>query len=145
MRISDWSSDVCSSDLNEIQTAETEKKKSLFRRMKEGLTRSTRTISDGITGIFTKKKLDRATLDELEELLISADLGLEAAADIVAAVGKGRPDKEVTAEEIRSIVAEDNANVLTPGAKHFVIDYTKNTFTILMPGVNGEGKKTKTP
>ena len=119
-----------------------EKKRSLFQRMKEGLTRSTRTISDGITGIFTKKKLDRATLGELEELLISADLGLDVAADIVAAVGKGRHDKEVTSEEIRTIVADEISIVLDPVAKPFLIDGTKKPFCVLMVGVNGAGKTT---
>jgi fused signal recognition particle receptor len=129
-------------DANDNQAPEGTRKRSLFQRMKEGLTRSSRTISDGITGIFTKKKLDRATLDELEELLITADLGLEASAEIVAAVGKGRHDKEVTAEEIRSIVADEIAEVLAPVAKPFVIDETKKPFTVLMVGVNGAGKTT---
>ena len=124
------------------ETQEEKKKKSLFQRMKEGLSRSSRTISDGITGIFTKKKLDRATLDDLEDLLITADLGLEAAADIVAAVGKGRHDKEVSADEIRSIVANEISEVLSPVAKPFVIDETKKPFTVLMVGVNGAGKTT---
>lgn len=124
------------------ETQEEIKKKSLFQRMKEGLSRSTRTISDGITGIFTKKKLDRATLDDLEDLLITADLGLEAAADIVAAVGKGRHDKEVSADEIRTIVADEISEVLNPVAKPFVIDETKKPFTVLMVGVNGAGKTT---
>ena len=124
------------------ETQEETKRKSLFQRMKEGLSRSTRTISDGITGIFTKKKLDRATLDDLEDLLITADLGLEAAADIVAAVGKGRHDKEVSADEIRTIVANEISEVLNPVAKPFVIDETKKPFTVLMVGVNGAGKTT---
>jgi fused signal recognition particle receptor len=121
---------------------EQQKKRSFFQRMKEGLSRSTRTISDGITGIFTKKKLDRATLDELEELLIGADLGLDTAADIVAAVGKGRHDKEVTAEEIRAIVAGEISKVLTPVSKPLVIDAAKKPFVVLMVGVNGAGKTT---
>ena len=127
---------------SESPEADTGKKKSLFQRMKEGLTRSTRTLSDGITGIFTKKKLDRATLDDLEDLLITADLGLEAAADIVAAVGKGRHDKEVSADEIRNIVADEISEVLNPIAKPFVIDDSKKPFTVLMVGVNGAGKTT---
>tara|TARA_R110000868_G_scaffold37785_3_gene133218 strand:+ start:2173 stop:3147 length:975 start_codon:yes stop_codon:yes gene_type:complete len=129
-------------DATDIPSPDTEKKRSLFQRMKEGLTRSSRNLSDGITGIFTKKKLDRTTLGELEDLLISADLGLEAAADIVAAVGKGRHDKEVTGEEIREIVADEIATVLTPVALPFTIDSTRRPFTVLMVGVNGAGKTT---
>jgi fused signal recognition particle receptor len=122
--------------------AEQQKKRSLFQRMKEGLARSTRTISDGITGIFTKKKLDRATLDELEELLISADLGVETAAAVAEAVGRDRYDKEVSAEDIRSIVAGEIAAVLKPVAKPFVIDASRKPFVVLMVGVNGAGKTT---
>lgn len=129
-------------DATEPQSSDTVKKRSLFQRMKEGLTRSSRNISDGITGIFTKKKLDRVTLGELEDLLITADLGLEAAADIVAAVGKGRHDKEVSAEEIREIVADQIAAVLAPVALPFIIDPARKPFTVLMVGVNGAGKTT---
>jgi fused signal recognition particle receptor len=119
-----------------------EKKKSFFQRMKEGLARSTRNISDGITGIFTRKKLDRATLDELEELLIAADLGIDTAAAVAEAVGKDRYDKEVTPEEIRAIVASEIAKVLAPVAKPFAIDAAKKPFVVLMVGVNGAGKTT---
>ncbi|MDO9125803.1 MAG: signal recognition particle receptor subunit alpha, partial [Parvibaculum sp.] len=128
--------------MSESGTETTEKKKSLFQRMKEGLTRSTKNLSDGIAGIFTKKKLDRATLDELEELLIGADLGLDAAAAIAEAVGKDRYDKEVSPEEIRKIVADEIAEVLKPVEKPLEIDATKKPFVILMAGVNGAGKTT---
>ena len=119
-----------------------EKKKSLFQRMKEGLTRSTKSLSDGITGIFTKKKLDAATLEELEELLIAADLGLDAAAAVTEAVGKDRYDKEVSPEEIRTILAGEIAKVLKPVEQPLTIDAAKRPFVILMAGVNGAGKTT---
>ncbi|KAB7742235.1 signal recognition particle-docking protein FtsY [Parvibaculum sedimenti] len=121
---------------------EQQKKKSFFQRMKDGLSRSTRTISDGITGIFIRKKLDRATLDELEELLIAADLGIDTAASVADAVGKDRYDKEVTPEEIRGIVASEISKVLAPVAKPFAIDAEKKPFVVLMVGVNGAGKTT---
>lgn len=124
------------------ETQEQQKRKSLFQRMKEGLARSTRTLSDGIAGIFTKKKLDRATLDELEELLIAADLGLDTAAAIAEAVAKDRYDKEVTPEEIRAIVAGEIAKVLAPVEKPFVIETAHKPFVVLMVGVNGAGKTT---
>ena len=128
--------------MSETDTETGEKKKSLFQRMKEGLTRSTKSLSDGITGIFTKKKLDAATLEELEELLIAADLGLDAAAAVTEAVGKDRYDKEVSPEEIRSILASEIAKVLTPVEQALTIDADKKPFVILMAGVNGAGKTT---
>jgi fused signal recognition particle receptor len=128
--------------VSETDTETGEKKKSLFQRMKEGLTRSTKSLSDGITGIFTKKKLDAATLEELEELLIAADLGLDAAAAVTEAVGKDRYDKEVSPEEIRVILASEIAKVLKPVEHPLEIDGTKKPFVILMAGVNGAGKTT---
>jgi len=127
-------------ETGEVQ--EQQKKRSLFQRMKEGLARSTRTISDGITGIFTKRKLDQATLDELEELLIAADLGVDTALAITEAVGRDRYNKEVTPEEIRTILADEIAKVLAPVEKPFVIDASKKPFVVLMVGVNGAGKTT---
>lgn len=128
--------------MSETDTETGEKKKSLFQRMKEGLTRSTKSLSDGITGIFTKKKLDAATLEELEELLISADLGLDAAAAVTEAVGRDRYDKEVSPEEIRNILASEIARVLKPVEQPLEIDATKKPFVLLMAGVNGAGKTT---
>ena len=128
--------------MSETDTETGEKKKSLFQRMKEGLTRSTKSLSDGITGIFTKKKLDAATLEELEELLIAADLGLDAAAAVTEAVGRDRYDKEVSPEEIRTILASEIAKVLKPVERPLEIDATKKPFVLLMAGVNGAGKTT---
>jgi fused signal recognition particle receptor len=128
--------------VSETDTETGEKKKSLFQRMKEGLTRSTKSLSDGVTGIFTKRKLDAATLEELEELLISADLGLDAAAAVTEAVGKDRYDKEVSPEEIRAILAGEIAKVLKPVERPLAIDAAKKPFVILMAGVNGAGKTT---
>lgn len=121
---------------------DTAEKKSIFRRMKEGLSRSARTLSDGVTSIFTKRRLDAATLEELEELLISADLGLDAATHIAAQIGKNRHDKEVTPEEIRAILAHEIAELLAPVARPFTIDPAHKPFVVLMVGVNGSGKTT---
>ena len=128
--------------MSETDTETGEKKKSLFQRMKEGLTRSTKSLSDGITGIFTKKKLDQETLNELEDALIQADLGLDAAAAVTEAVGKDRYDKEVSPEEIRTILAGEIAKVLKPVEQPLTIDAAKRPFVILMAGVNGAGKTT---
>jgi fused signal recognition particle receptor len=126
----------------ESPEATTEKKKSLFTRMKEGLSRSTRAMSEGVTGIFTKRKLDGETLQELEDLLITSDLGLEAAVEITEAVAKDRYDKEVSPEEVRGILAHEIARVLEPVEKPFVLAADKKPFITLVVGVNGAGKTT---
>ncbi|MDE1174879.1 MAG: signal recognition particle-docking protein FtsY [Parvibaculaceae bacterium] len=118
------------------------KKKSLFQRMKDGLSRSTRTITDGITGIFTRKKLDQETLDELEDLLIQADLGVDVAADITRTLKRDRFDKEISDEEVKSFLAGEIAKILKPVEKPFAPDPAHRPFVTLVVGVNGSGKTT---
>jgi fused signal recognition particle receptor len=117
-------------------------KTSWWQKLKSGLSRTASTVSDGITGIFTKRKLDDATLEDLEDILIQADLGIDVAARISAAVGKGSYDKEIEPEEVKKILSEEVAKVLTPVAKPLIIDSSKKPFVLLMIGVNGSGKTT---
>jgi fused signal recognition particle receptor len=117
-------------------------KTSWWKRLKGGLSRTANVVSDGITGLFTKRKLDSDTLEELEDILIQADLGIDVAARIAAAVGKGRYDKEIDPEEVKAILADEVAKVLAPVAIPLVIDSTSKPFVILMVGVNGSGKTT---
>ena len=117
-------------------------KASWWQKLKSGLSRTASTVSEGITGLFTKRKLDDETLEELEDLLIQADLGIDVAARISAAVGKGRYDKEIEPSEVKAILAEEVAKVLAPVAMPLVVDSTKTPFVILMVGVNGSGKTT---
>ncbi|MDP2206563.1 MAG: signal recognition particle-docking protein FtsY [Alphaproteobacteria bacterium] len=121
--------------------AQSESKQGWFARLKSGLSLSSNKISDGITGIFTKRKLDQAALDELEELLITADLGPATAAKLAAAVGKNRFDKEISGDEIRAALADEIGKILAPVEKPlFTLD--AKPFVILMVGVNGTGKTT---
>lgn len=118
-----------------------ETKQSWFARLKSGLSLSSGKLTEGITGIFTKRKLDQNALDELEELLITADLGPATAAKLTAAVAKNRFDKEVTGDEIRAALADEIEKILAPVEKPlFTVD--AKPFVILMVGVNGTGKTT---
>jgi len=126
----------------DTETAPVEKKKKFFARMKEGLSRSTRAMTDGVTGIFTKRKLDEETLQDLEDLLISSDLGLDAAAEITQAVAKDRYDKEVSPDEVRQILSREIANALTPVEKPFNLQSQNKPNIVLVVGVNGAGKTT---
>ena len=87
-------------------------KRGWFQRLKDGLSRSSTKLTDSITGIFTKRKLDRALLDELEEALIAADLGPATAGKLTAALAKDRYDKEVTSDEVRGLFADEIAKLL---------------------------------
>ena len=114
----------------------------IFSRLKDGLSRSTQKISDGITAVFTKRRLDEAALEELEDVLISADLGTEVAARVIAAFRRTRFGKEVTDEEIKEALAEEIAAILAPVARPFVPDPAKRPHVVLVVGVNGTGKTT---
>ena len=115
---------------------------SWLNRLGLGLKKSSSKLTDGISGIFTKKKLDASTLEELEELLISADMGVKTSAKIVAAFGANRQDKDISEEEIKAKLAEEIEKILLPCQKSLEIDNNQKPFVILMIGVNGAGKTT---
>ncbi len=110
-------------------------------KLREGLSKSSRNITSSISAIFTKRRLDAATLGELEDVLIQADLGLPMAERIVKAVSAGRYDKEIDPAEVRRILAAEVAKVLKPVEVPFVFGDEK-PFVILVVGVNGSGKTT---
>lgn len=113
-----------------------------FERLKEGLSRSTSGLSDNITGIFTRRKLDAESIAELEEALIKADMGIALASKLSRAVGEGRYGAEISDYEVREILRGEIASVLRPIEKPFSIDAAKRPFVILVAGVNGGGKTT---
>jgi fused signal recognition particle receptor len=116
-------------------------RKGFFARLKEGLSKSSKTISTQITTIFTKRKLDSATLQDLEDTLIQADLGITVAERIIKSVATGRYDKEVDPEEVKQILAAEVARVLAPVEVPFNFGEEK-PHVILVVGVNGSGKTT---
>lgn len=117
-------------------------KLSWFQRLKAGLKKSTSAISDGITGIFTQAKLDDDTLEELEDLLITSDLGVSVASKLTSALSEGRFDKEISGEEVKTILADEIEKILAPVAKPLVPNTANKPHVILMAGVNGAGKTT---
>jgi fused signal recognition particle receptor len=119
-----------------------EPKRSWWRRLTEGLSRTSSALTTGITDIFTKRRLDAGTLEDLEDILIQADLGLPTAARVARAVGEGRYDRQIEPAEVKAILAREVEAILTPVAVPLVIDATKKPFVILMVGVNGSGKTT---
>jgi fused signal recognition particle receptor len=116
-------------------------RKGWFSRLTEGLSKSSKSITGSITAIFTKRKLDKETLQELEDTLIQADLGLAVSERIIAEVSRGRFDKEIDPEEVKQILAAEVAKVLKPVEVPFNFGLEK-PFVILVVGVNGSGKTT---
>jgi len=113
-----------------------------FTRLKSGLSRSAEKLGGGITAAFTKRKLDDEALEELEDMLIAADLGPAVAARVIGNFRRTRFGKEVSDEEVRDALAGEIAAVLAPVALPLVPDGDKKPFVILMTGVNGAGKTT---
>ena len=121
---------------------ETTEKTGWFARLKSGLSRSSQRLTDGITGIFRRRRLDDAALEELEELLIAADLGVATAARLTAKLGNEKFDKEVDPDEVKAFLAEDVRQVLEPVARPLTIDDSAKPHVVLVVGVNGSGKTT---
>ncbi len=115
--------------------------KSWWTRLSGGLKRTSASIGGALTDLVSKRKLDAAMLDEIEEVLIRADLGLDNAARIAAAVGEGRYDKAITPEEVKAVLAAEVEKVMTPVAKPLAVGGVK-PFVVLVVGVNGSGKTT---
>ncbi|MFM2422754.1 MAG: hypothetical protein RL291_1284 [Pseudomonadota bacterium] len=113
-----------------------------FQRLKFGLAKTSAKLADGITGVFTKRKLDADTLDELEDLLLQSDLGIETSMRIIQQLKSTRFGKEVTPEEIKGVLAAEIEKVLEPVAQPMVSVGEGKPHVIMFVGVNGTGKTT---
>jgi fused signal recognition particle receptor len=118
------------------------KSRSWLRRLKSGLSRTSGSLTSGIASLLTKSKLDDATIEDLEDLLIQADLGLETTRRITQRIAKERYDKAISSEEVRAVIADEIAGVLAPLTKPLAPDPSHKPHVILMVGVNGTGKTT---
>jgi fused signal recognition particle receptor len=142
----DAASDVADPQASIVAVAtpdpEPAKKQGWFQRLKQGLTKTSARLSQDIAGIFTKRKLDADTLQELEDLLIQADLGVETAMRITTALAKGRHNREISPEEVRAVLASEVERTLAPVAKPLRVHGDVRPHVILVVGVNGTGKTT---
>ncbi|ANM12657.1 MULTISPECIES: signal recognition particle-docking protein FtsY [unclassified Rhizobium] len=117
-------------------------KLSWFQRLRNGLARTSSQLTGQITALFTKRKLDDETLQDLEDLLIQADLGVETALRVTDTLASERYGKDVTGEDVSRIMASEIAKVLKPVAKPLQLDLSHKPHVILVVGVNGTGKTT---
>jgi fused signal recognition particle receptor len=113
---------------------------SWWKRLSGGLKRTSSTLGTAISDLVSKRKLDAATLEDLESELIRADLGPDFAVRIASALGGGRFEKGISAEEVRDVLAGEIETVMAPVAKP--LEVTAKPFVILVSGVNGSGKTT---
>lgn len=117
-------------------------KLSWFQRLRAGLARTSSQLTGQIAALFTKRKLDDQTLQDLEDLLIQADLGVETAMRVTDTLASERYGKDVTGEDVSRIMASEIAKVLKPVAKPLQLDLSHKPHVILVVGVNGTGKTT---
>jgi fused signal recognition particle receptor len=120
----------------------TETKGNWWQRLAGGLKRSSSALGGAITDLVAKRKLDAAMIAEIEDVLIRADLGLDTAGRIAAALGEGRYDAAISPEEVKAVVAAEVEKALAPVAQPLAIDGRKKPFIVLVVGVNGSGKTT---
>jgi len=113
-----------------------------WQRLATGLKRSSSTLGGAIAHVVAKRQLDEATIEEIEDALIRADLGTETAGRIATELRYGRFNTSITADEIKEVVAGEVEKALAGVAQPLVIDPAKRPFVILIAGVNGSGKTT---
>ena len=128
--------------LNEAVLTPQEPAKGFLGRLKHGMSKTSSQLSEGITGIFTKRKLDALALEELEELLIMSDMGVSVSARIVAGLKKERFDKECEPEEIRRALAAEMEAILLNVQQPIHMPDDVRPVVIMVVGVNGNGKTT---
>ncbi|MCV0394610.1 MAG: signal recognition particle-docking protein FtsY [Rhizobiaceae bacterium] len=117
-------------------------KQSWFQRLRSGLSRSSKELGDNLAGIFTKGRLTEEIVEELEEVLIRADLGMETAMRVTDALESGRYGRQTTEADVRAVMAAEIAKVLTPVALPLELDLSVKPHVMLVVGVNGTGKTT---
>ncbi len=117
-------------------------KPSWLQRLRSGLSKTSSRLAEGITTVFTRRKLDEDTLQEFEDLLIQADLGVETAMRITEALAKGRYEKGLGPEDVKAVLAAEVAKVLQPVSKPLEFKPEAKPHVILVVGVNGSGKTT---
>jgi fused signal recognition particle receptor len=117
-------------------------KQGWVQRLRHGLSRSSRELRDGISGVFTKGRLTDEAIEDLEDVLIRADLGMETALRITDGLASGRYGRQTTEADVRAIMAEEVEKVLAPVAMPLELDLSHKPHVILVVGVNGTGKTT---
>src|SRR5690606_2780651 len=131
----------------EVQPAVASKvveKTGFFARLKEGLSKTSASLGEGMASLFLgKKAIDDDLLDELETRLLMADVGVEATTAIVQSLTKRVARKELAdSDALYKALQEELAGLLAPVERPLLVDSSKQPYVILVVGVNGVGKTT---
>ena len=121
-----------------------ENNKRWISRLRNGLGKSSNRLVDGISSIFSDRPIDAETLEKLEDLLISADLGVDTAKKLIEKISKRRFSADINTSEIRKALANDIVEILGPVARPLdqMTKPSKGPQVILLVGTNGTGKTT---
>jgi len=122
--------------------SEENQKRGWFKKLKDGLKKSSTKLTSGITSVITKRKLDDDVLEELEDLMIMSDLGVEVSAKVTQSLAKKRFNQDVIDEEVKTFFANEISEILEPYAKPLTPNPEQTPHVILVVGVNGSGKTT---
>ena len=122
--------------------AETPTNKGWFSRIKEGLKRTSGKITEGLESILIKKKLDAEMLQELEDLLLTTDLGIFTTKNLIQTLEKNKFNQEVTMEEVKKFLADEIAKTIAPFSIPLLLNESSHPHVILVVGINGSGKTT---
>ena len=115
---------------------------SFLQKLGFGLKKSSDKITGGICDIFTKKRLDSETLQDLEDLLLMADFGVQTTAEIINDFAVQKMNKDISDAEIRAALAQKIEQILQPCEQNLTFETMNKPFVVLMVGVNGAGKTT---
>ena len=117
-------------------------KNTWFQKLKSSLSKSSSSISQGMTKIITSKRLDEATLQDLEDLLISADIGVDSSVSIIENLKKEKFNKDIDISEIKTFLADQIEIKLASSYKKLIFNKDQSPHIIIVVGVNGSGKTT---
>jgi fused signal recognition particle receptor len=131
-----------SDSVSKMTDSATDTKAKWWQRLTGGLKRTSSALGGAITDLVSERKLDAATIADIKDVLVRADLGLDTADRIGDALAEGRHDKAISPAEVSAVVAAEVEKVLAPVAQPLVIDAAYKPFVILVAGVNGSGKTT---
>ena len=115
---------------------------SWFQRLKAGLKKTSQKISESVSSLLVRKKIDEETLENLEDLLILTDMGIHVAQNLTQKLRVSRLGDEITETELKTFLAQEIAGILGPRAQAFTVNETLKPFVVLVVGVNGSGKTT---
>ena len=119
-----------------------------LQKLKQGLSKSSQKVSDSLksltslSSLMGASKLDAASIEEVEDALIGADLGTKSAARLAEAMRKHKFDGPVTSDSLAAALADSIAEILRPVATPLVLDSEHRPHVLLLVGVNGSGKTT---